>query len=140
MANMVKKVLIVDDFPLDAELTKRVLESCKDAPEVVIVSDGEEALHELGKTHDFDAILLDLALPKVDGFEVLKEISAKPYLSHVPVVVLSSTRNEADRIRTLMMGAKDFVEKALDYSAFKEDLTRKLARHGLCCTRLHDRA
>ena len=137
---MVKKALIVDDLPLDAELTRRVLESCKETPEIVIVSDGEEALRELDKTQDFDLVLLDLRLPKIDGFEVLKELSSKPFLSEVPVVVLSNSRNEADQMRTRMLGATEFVEKEVDYLAFKENLTRTLARHGLCCTRSTDRS
>jgi CheY-like chemotaxis protein len=137
---MVKKALIVDDLPLDAELTRRVLESCKGTHEIVVVSDGEEALRELDKTQDFDLVLLDLKLPKIDGFEVLKELSSKPFLSDVPVVVLSNSRNEADQMRTRMLGATEFVEKEVDFSAFKENLIRTLARHGLCCTRSADRS
>lgn len=127
---MVKKALIVDDFPLDAELTRRVLQSCTEDHEIVVVSDGEEALRELNREQDFDVVLLDLKLPKVDGFEVLKEISSKPFLSDIPVIVLSSTRNDADRMRTRVLGAGDFVEKAIDYSVFKADLTRALAQFG----------
>jgi CheY-like chemotaxis protein len=137
---MVKKALIVDDIAFDAELTRRVLESCRDEHEIVVVSDGEEALRELDKAHDFDFVLLDLKLPKIDGFEVLKELSSKPYLSEVPVVVLSNSRNDADELRTRMLGAKEFVEKKIDFFAFKESLTRTLARHGLCCTRSADRS
>ena len=127
---MVKKALIVDDFPFDVELTRRVLQSCANDHEVVVVSDGEDALRELNRTHDFDLVLLDLKLPKVDGFEVLKEISSKPFLSDVPVIVLSSSRNEADRVRTRVLGACEFVEKAIDYAVFRDDLTRTLARFG----------
>lgn len=132
---MVKKALIVDDLPFDAELTRRVLESCKPAHDIVIVSDGEEALRELEKGHDFDVVLLDLKLPKIDGFEVLKELSSKPFLSEIPVVVLSNSRSEADRMRSRMLGASEFVEKVLDFADFQTTLTRTLARHGLCCTR-----
>jgi len=127
---MVKKALIVDDFPFDVELTRRVLQSCAADHDVVVVSDGAEALRELDRAHDFDLVLLDLRLPKVDGFEVLKEISSKPFLSDVPVIVLSSSRDQADRVRTRMLGAGDFVEKALDYRVFKADLARALAQCG----------
>lgn len=130
MQGMVKKALIVDDLPFDVELTPRVLQSCAVDHDVIVVPDGEEALRELNRAHDFDLVLLDLTLPKVDGFEVLKEISSKPFLSDVPVIVLSSSRNESDRVRTRMLGAGDFVEKALDYAAFKADLTRALAHCG----------
>lgn len=136
---MVKRALIVDDFPLDAELTRRVLETCNEVPEIVIASDGEEALHELEKTPNFDVILLDLRLPKVDGFDVLKTISSKPSLSEIPVVVVSSNQNDYDRTRVLLMGAKDFVEKSIDYSEFRLNLSRQLAKHNLCCTRFYPR-
>jgi CheY-like chemotaxis protein len=128
---MVKKALIVDDFPFDVELTRRVLQTCTRDHEIVVVSDGEQALRELNKEQGFDVVLLDLKLPKVDGFEVLKEISSKPFLSDIPVIVLSSSRNEADRMRTRVLGAGDFVEKAIDYSVFAADLTRALAQFGL---------
>lgn len=136
---MVKRALIVDDFPLDAELTRRVLETCNEVPEIVIVSDGAEALHELERSPDYDIILLDLRLPKVDGFEVLKALASKPFLSDIPIVVVSSNQNDYDRTRVLMMGAKDFVEKRIDYSVFRLELSRKLAKHYLCCTRFHPR-
>jgi CheY-like chemotaxis protein len=127
---MVKRALIVDDFPFDVELTRRVLESCTVDHEVVVVADGEEALRELHKAQDFDVVLLDLKLPKVDGFEVLKEISSKPFLSDIPVIVLSSSRNEADRVRTRVLGAGEFVEKAIDYAVFKANLMRALTQFG----------
>jgi CheY-like chemotaxis protein len=130
-SSMVKKALIVDDFPLDVELTRRVLQSCPGNLEIVVVADGEEALRELNREQDFDVVLLDLTLPKVDGFEVLKEIVSKPFLSDIPVIVLSNSRNEADRMRTRVLGAGDFVEKALDYAVFAADLTRALAQFGL---------
>jgi len=127
---MVKKALIVDDLPFDVELTRRVLRGCTVAHEVVVVPDGEEALRALNAAQDFDLVLLDLKLPKVDGFEVLKEISSKPFLSDIPVIVLSSSRNETDRMRARMLGAGEFVEKAIDYPVFKADLTRALGQCG----------
>jgi len=127
---MVKKALIVDDLPFDVELTRRVLQSCTADHEVVVVADGEEALRELNKSPDFDVVLLDLKLPKVDGFEVLKEISSKPALSDIPVIVLSNSHSETDRVRTRMLGAGDFVEKAIDYAVFKANLVRALTQFG----------
>jgi CheY-like chemotaxis protein len=127
---MVKKALIVDDFPFDVELTRRVLQGCTLDHEVVVVPDGEEALRVLNGPHDFGVVLLDLKLPKVDGFEVLKEISSKPFLSGIPVIVLSSSRNETDRMRARMLGAGDFVEKAIDFGVFKAELTRALGQCG----------
>lgn len=129
---MVKKALIVDDMPLDVELTRRVLRSCGEQHEIVVASDGEEALRELGRTQDFDVVLLDLKLPKLDGFEVLKEISSKPSMSGIPVIVLSNTRNETERMRSRMLGACEFVEKAMDYAEFDANLRRTLAQYGFC--------
>lgn len=129
---MVKKALIVDDMPLDVELTRRVLRSCGEQHEIVVASDGEEALRELSRTQDFDVVLLDLKLPKIDGFEVLKEISSKPFMSDIPVIVLSNTRNETDRMRSRMLGACEFVEKAMDYTEFDANLRRTLAQYGFC--------
>jgi len=129
---MLKKALIVDDYPLDAELTRRVLQNCRDELQVVVVSDGEEALRELNNAQDFDVVLLDLRLPKVDGFEVLKELSSKPFLSDIPIIVLSSSRSATDRVRSRMLGASEFVEKALDYAEFKTSLTQTLAQYGFC--------
>jgi CheY-like chemotaxis protein len=127
---MCKKALIVDDLPFDAELTQLVLQGCADRFETIVVSDGEEALRELNRGCDFDLILLDLKLPKVDGFEVLKTISSKPFLSDVPVIVMSSTRDQSDRVRARAMGAREFVEKCIDYAAFKAELTRALDQNG----------
>ena len=125
------KALIVDDLPLDAELTQRALQRCDSAYEVTVVSDGEAALTTLRETCDFDLILLDLALPKVDGFEVLKELSSKPFLSDVPIIVLSSSCKASDQVRTRMLGACGFVEKALDFAVFHTDLANTLERNGL---------
>ena len=131
---MVKKALIVDDMPLDVELTRRVLRSCGEQHQIVVASDGEEALRELNRAQDFDVVLLDLKLPKIDGFEVLKEISSKPFMSDIPVIVLSNTRNETDRMRSRMLGACEFVEKAMDYAEFDANLRRTLAQYGFCRT------
>ena len=127
---MVKKALIVDDIPLDVELTRRVLRNCGVDHDIVVAADGEEALRELNRAHDFDIVLLDLTLPKVDGFEVLKEISSKPFLSDIPVIILSDSRNDTDRMRTRMLGAREFVEKGLDYAEFDANLRRTLAQYG----------
>ncbi|MCC2972317.1 response regulator [Massilia sp. IC2-476] len=128
---MKTKALVVDDHFLDAELTQQALRLCDCNVEVVVVSDGEQALQALHCDHDFDLILLDLALPKVDGFEVLKELSSKPFLSDIPIIVLSGSRSGSDQVRTRMLGASGFVEKSIDFSAFQGDLARILTRQGL---------
>lgn len=130
MRPMTKKALVVDDLLLDAELTQRALCLCDSTVEVVVVSDGEQALRVLDRDHDFDLILLDLALPKIDGFEVLKELSSKPFLSEVPIIVLSGSRSGSDQVRTRMLGASGFVEKSIDFAVFQGELARVLARQG----------
>jgi DNA-binding response OmpR family regulator len=129
---MMKKVLVVDDSPNDFELTKLVLHSCVKELDVVVAYDGEEALRELIRSSAFDLILLDLHIPKIDGFEILKELSSKPFLSGVPVIILSTSRDTSDRVRTRMLGALDYVEKSIDYSVFRQELKDTLTRHGLC--------
>lgn len=128
---MPKRILIVDDLPFDVILTARTLLACVGEVEFVVAADGEEALRRLTQGTAFDVVLLDLHLPKVDGFEVLKELNSKPFLSNVPIIMLSSSRNPEERRRTQMLGAAGFVEKSLDYSVFKGDLLRALSNHGV---------
>jgi CheY-like chemotaxis protein len=117
---MSKRALIVDDFPFDVELTRLVLESCRDQFEVVVVADGEEALHKLNEAEDFDVILLDLKLPKIDGLEVLQTIRADAALKSVPVVMLTSSREEQDLVRSYELGVNAYVVKPVEFSEFVE--------------------
>jgi CheY-like chemotaxis protein len=121
-----KHILIAEDDPRDLELTLVALEEYNLANRVFVVNDGAEALDYLynrGKyqgraTGNPVAILLDLKMPKVNGIEVLKTIKADVQLKTIPVVVLSSSREEPDLIECYKHGVNAFVVKPVDFSEF----------------------
>ncbi len=105
---MGKKVLMVED-------EKNIIlgvRTCLDAVgyKVEVVEDGEEALKAVGREHP-DLILLDLLLPKVDGFEVLKILKGDPATSSIPIIVLTAKAEEEDRQRALDLGADNYMTK-----------------------------
>jgi CheY-like chemotaxis protein len=123
---MLKPILLVEDNPHDLELTLIALERSQLANEVVIVRDGAEALDYLhgrgayaGREQGNPAVvLLDLKLPKVDGLEVLAEIRAVAALKSVPVVMLTSSKEEQDLIRSYELGVNAYVVKPVDFTEF----------------------
>ena len=116
----------VEDNPHDLELTLIALERSQLANEVVIVRDGADALdylHGRGAYADREqgnpaVVLLDLKLPKVDGLEVLAEIRAVAALKSVPVVMLTSSKEEQDLIRSYELGVNAYVVKPVDFTEF----------------------
>src|SRR3954452_22183771 len=123
-----KPILLVEDNPKDLELTMAALEQSQLANEVVIVRDGAEALdflyrrgaHESRNTSDPAVVLLDLKLPKIDGLEVLEKVKSDPHLRQTPVVMLTSSREESDLVRSYELGVNAFVVKPVDFNAFFE--------------------
>jgi CheY-like chemotaxis protein len=123
---MLKPILLVEDNPNDLELALIALERSQLANEVVIVRDGAEALdylHGRGAYADREqgnpaVVLLDLKLPKVDGLEVLAEIRAEAQLRSVPVVMLTSSKEEQDLIRSYELGVNAYVVKPVDFKEF----------------------
>jgi len=124
-----KTLLLVEDNPDDEALTLRALRKYNLANEVVVARDGQEALDYLfgdGKFNGRDTsqlpqvILLDLKLPKVDGLEVLERLRAHPQTSRVPVVVLTSSNEESDLIRSYDLGANSYVRKPVNFEEFLE--------------------
>ena len=121
-----KRILLVEDNANDVELTLSALASVNLANSVDVVNDGVEALdylHFRGKFTEQPkvypvVIILDLKLPKVNGLEVLKEIKEDPRLKHLPVVILTSSREEKDIITGYDLGVNAYVVKPVDFKAF----------------------
>jgi CheY-like chemotaxis protein len=124
--NELGRILIVEDDPKDVELTLTALEEYNLANEVVVTRDGEEALDYLycrgnftTRTSDNPAVLLlDLKLPKVDGLEVLQQIKSDEKLRMIPVVVLTSSREERDMVASYRLGVNAYVVKPVDFHEF----------------------
>jgi CheY-like chemotaxis protein len=120
------RILLVEDDPRDVELTLTALEDHKLANEVTVARDGQEALDYLYRRGQFSArpndnpavILLDLKLPKVDGLEVLKQIKSDEQLKTIPVVVLTSSHEEQDMMRSYKLGVNAYVVKPVDFHEF----------------------
>lgn len=120
-----KRILLVEDNPDDAELTMLAFERSNIANEIVLARDGAEALEILHGTAESPAqlpvlVLLDLKLPRVDGFEVLKRIRENPATKYLPVVVLTSSAQERDMVRTYTTGANSYIVKPVDFAQFTE--------------------
>ena len=123
------EILLVEDSPEDAELTLRGLRSGKLANRVYVVRDGEEALDFIfcrgvyadRKMHEPPRlILLDLKLPKVDGLEVLRQIKSAPQTSMIPVVILTSSREDRDVVSGYQFGVNSYIQKPVDFEQFRE--------------------
>ena len=127
---MLKPILLVEDNPKDLELTLLALEKTNLANEVVIVRDGAEALDYLycrgahqGRTKGNPAVvLLDLKLPKVDGLEVLEQVKSDADLQAIPVVMLTSSREERDLLRSYKLGVNAYVVKPVGFREFIESI------------------
>jgi chemotaxis family two-component system response regulator Rcp1 len=119
------RVLLVDDNPGDADLTKETLEASKMHLDIAVVTDGMDALAYLRRQAPFedarlpDLILLDLNLPRLSGREVLAEIKGDRALQAVPVVVLSSSDAEQDVLKSYQLGASCYVTKPVGLEAFQ---------------------
>jgi CheY-like chemotaxis protein len=123
---MLKPILLVEDNPKDLELTLIALERSQLANEVIVVQDGAEALDYLYRRNGHAdrsegkpaVVLLDLKLPKVDGLEVLKEIRESEELRSLPVVMLTSSKEEQDVVRSYQLGVNAYVVKPVEFRDF----------------------
>lgn len=118
-------ILLVEDSEDDIELTRRALKKNKLSNPLVIARDGQEALDRLfgNGTSEDDLpaiILLDLQLPKVDGLEVLRRLRAEPRTRLLPIVILTSSREERDLIDGYSSGANSYIRKPVDFDQFSE--------------------
>jgi len=126
MKNELGRILIVEDDPRDLELTLMALEDYKLANQVMVTRDGQEALDYLYCRGQFNTrsdgnpavVMLDLKLPKVDGLEVLKQVRSDEILKMIPVVVLTSSHEEKDMMRSYKLGVNAYVVKPVDFHEF----------------------
>jgi len=128
--NGLKQILLAEDNVEDVELTLEALGQIKLANEVVVVGDGAEALDYLlsrgrhaGRPGGNPAVvLLDLKMPKVDGLEVLRQVKSDESLKKIPVVVMTSSREESDLVRSYSLGVNAYVVKPVDFGQFVESV------------------
>jgi len=124
--NKLGRILMVEDDPKDVELTLTALEEYNLANEVIVTRDGEQALDYLHCRGEYKTrssgnpavMLLDLKLPKVDGLEVLKQIKSDDELRMIPVVVLTSSKEEKDMVASYKLGVNAYVVKPVDFHEF----------------------
>jgi len=126
MTGNLPRILLAEDNNNDLELTLAALRSHRVANEVDVARDGAEALDYLYCRGQFAnrtpgplaLVLLDLKMPKVDGIEVLRQVKSDPALKQIPVVVLTSSREEQDLVRTYDLGVNAYVVKPVDFHEF----------------------
>lgn len=123
------EILLAEDNPSDVELTLHALKKNRLANRIEVVSDGELALDFIFGTGAYAGrntsnvprmILLDLKMPKVDGVEVLRKLKADPVARSIPVIVLTSSREERDLVETYQLGVNSYVVKPVDFDQFTE--------------------
>ena len=128
-----KTILLIEDNPSDIDLTKRALEKGHILNELVVASDGQEALDYLfgtgayaGRdTSDFPTLtLLDLKLPKVSGLDVLRRIRAEAITRRMPVVILTSSREEQDMAASYDLGVNSYIRKPVDFEQFVQSVAQ----------------
>jgi len=118
-----KRILLAEDNPKDVELALEALDENNLANQVVVVNDGAEALDYLYRRGNFSTrleghpavVLLDLKMPKVDGLEVLRQIKGDEQMKVLPIVMLTSSREEQDLVKSYQLGANAYVVKPIDF-------------------------
>lgn len=139
MSNKGVEILLVEDNPSDIELTLYALKKYHVAQRVDIVRNGVEVLEYLFRTGTYTSrkgedlpqlILLDLKLPQLDGLEVLRQIKANPLTHTIPVIALTSSREDTDVRESYRLGVNSYIVKPIDYDNFVE-LIRRLGTYWL---------
>lgn len=125
------EILLVEDNPADVELTLRALKRNNIANKIIVVNDGEEALDFIFARGAFSdrkvengpkVVILDLKLPKVDGLEVLRAMKSDPRTRIIPVVVLTSSKEETDIVESYRLGVNSYIVKPVDFDKFVESV------------------
>jgi CheY-like chemotaxis protein len=130
MTASIKKILLVEDSEHDIELTIAALDAHHLANKVDVARDGAEALDYLYRRGAFAerpkgfpvVVLLDLKMPRVDGLEVLRQMKADPELKSIPVVMLTSSREEQDLVRSYELGVNAYVVKPVNFKEFVDSV------------------
>jgi len=126
-------ILLVEDNLADIELTLHVLRENRLSNAIQVVRDGEEALDYLFASdadreqffqHPLKLVLLDLKLPKIDGLEVLRAIKGDPRTKSLPVVVLTTSREEKDILESYNLGVNSYIQKPMDFGQFSEVVSK----------------
>jgi len=126
MTDTLKRILLAEDSPEDVELTMAALEEHRLANEVIVVGDGVEALDFLHRRGSFRdrapgnpaVVLLDLKMPRLDGLEVLRDMKVDDWLRAIPVVMLTSSREESDIVESYQLGVNAYVVKPVVFQEF----------------------
>jgi CheY-like chemotaxis protein len=125
------EILLVEDNPNDVELALHALKKNKVSNRIQVVRDGEEALDFIfGKDASSDGpseqrpkmVLLDLKLPKIDGLEVLKRLKSDPRTRSIPVIMMTSSREECDIVKSYELGVNSYIVKPVDFQQFTESV------------------
>jgi len=125
------EILLVEDDPRDVRLTMRELQAASTRTRVEVARDGAEALDFLLCQGDYSQrsldrppklVLLDLKLPKVDGLQVLREIKSNPSTQAIPVIVLTSSKEERDIVESYKLGVNSYIQKPVDFEKFRETI------------------
>ncbi|NMC54313.1 MAG: response regulator [Chloroflexi bacterium] len=124
MKDDVRPILLVEDNPMDVDLTLRAFSRRKLTNEILVARDGEEAIDLMeewknGKTLPI-VILLDINLPKISGLDVLKAYKANPITQRIPVVMLTTSKEDKDVDKAYQLGANSYIVKPVDFSKFIE--------------------
>ena len=128
-----KTILLVEDNPQDEMLTLRALKKAHLANRIDVARDGQQALDYLFRTGEFadrdgpdlpTVVLLDISLPRLSGLEVLERLREDPRTEMLPVVILTSSDEQKDRLKSYENGCNSFVQKPVDFTAFAETVAR----------------
>jgi CheY-like chemotaxis protein len=131
MSDEQMEILLVEDDPRDVRLTMRELQAESLRTRVEVARDGAEALDFLFCQGDYSQrsidhppklVLLDLKLPKVDGLQVLREIKSHPSTKAIPVVILTSSKEERDMVESYKLGVNSYIQKPVDFEKFRETI------------------